>query len=406
MACLFADSFDHYAITDITRKWTQIYSGVTSAHAIATGAGRRSTNAFKVTRSTGNDNLNCGGLARVLTPGTTTGYLGFAFQGVAPSGGGWGSLATVGLGGNSLLMSQALSGINDVRVNVLAAIRNSYYTHVALVINNNGTISAYRGHADSLNAFDGQDRIAATYGTTSLALLTGQYYFIELHTLIHPSAGTLLLKVNGDTWLTLSGIDTQADGASSVAAWQEILVGGLRASSGQVDWYVDDLYAGDADASDAFNQMINIVGDVRVDYRNVFQDGTTLQWTPSTGLSHFAMVDDNPPDLDSTYDATTTVGAVDTFLKQGVPIVGAAVIALQPIYLVRRTDGGNTSTAAVIRDGGTNFTGSQEGSGQAIGNTSTYTYDWWTVTQRPSASGTPLTQALVDAMEIGFKKVT
>src|SRR5262245_65014766 len=108
------------------------------------------------------------------------------------------------------------------------------------------------------------------------------------------------------------------------------------------------------------------------------------------------MVDDNPPDLDTTYNGTTTVNAIDTFQKTPVPVVGAGVVALSPIYLRRRTEGGDTATAAVIRDNGVNYTGSKSGTAGSEGDTSTYSYNWWTVTRRPSNSATALTQTLVD----------
>lgn len=410
MACRMLESWDHYAISDLTRKWTQIYGGVnTTAHAIVAGAGRRGTSAFRVRKSTTLASSIVPLLERVLTSTTTTFYTGFAFRAAdVGSGSGWSSLRTVGGGGNSLNTVTANSGALDVPVNTLAACRYSYYTHVGLSINNNGTISICRGNADSLGGagLQGQDRLTLL-GTTSPALQIGQTNYVEFKVVVHPSNGSILLKVNGDTWFSTSGIRTQADGASSTTAWQGMGLAGMNATLSDVlDWFFDDLYCGDSDATDPYNQMIDLVGDLRVDYANVFQDGASRDWPPLSGTDHFAMVDDNPPDLDTTYNATTTLNAADTFLKNGVPVIGASVIALQPIYLRRRTDGGNTSTAAVIRDAGTNYTGSKAGTATAEGDPSTYVYNWWTVTQRPSAAGTALTQALVDAMEIGYKKVS
>lgn len=405
MAFKFLDTCgDQYAISDILRLWTQAYGGLDPAkYFIASAGGRRGTNAIRIRNVIGGYQA----LARLVNPNTTTALLGFAHKG-SGSVSGWGSLFTPSGGGNSLNLVQVNAGALDVRVNVLAAIRQAYYTHIALSINTNGTISVYRGHANSIGGagLQGQDRIAATIGTTPFALQYNQFNYIELKTVIHETAGSVLLKVNGDIWLNAAGIRTQADGASSVTEWQELAVGGHQSNGAADDWYFDDLYLGDSDLSDAFDQMSDLVGDVAINYANVFIDGAMTEWTPSSGPNHFAMVDEIPPNLDTDYNGTTTVAAIDTFQKTAVPVAGAGVIALSPIYLRRRTEGADTTTSAVIRDAAANFTGSKEGSAAAEGDPSDYAYNWWTVTRRPSNSAVTLTQALVDAMEVGYKKVS
>lgn len=405
MALKFADSWKNYATADLLRMWTQVHGTPDSTEmVVASGVGRRGGNAFRVEPPPSGARR---GLGRVVVPATTTALLGFAFKG-GGSAGGWGTLTTVASGGNSLNMVNANAGALDVTINTLASIRNSYYTQVALSINSNGTISMYRGNADSLGGggLQGQDRIAATLGTTTQALLYDQWYYIELQVVVHPTAGSAQLRVNGETWLNVAGVRTQADGASSATAWQEAMIAGHLGAASTTYWYYEDLYLADTDLSDAFNQWAALVGDVAINYSNVFQDGAMIDWSVLSGSDHFAMVDDNPPDLDVTYNHTDVAGEIDTFLKTAVPVVGKSVIALVPIYLVRRVEGGNTESAAVIRDGGGNFSGSKLGSGTAVGNTTSYSYDWWAVTQRPSASGTALTQTLVDAMEVGYRKVT
>lgn len=402
MAYKFVDSWKNYASSDLLRMWTQAYAGLDASYAVVPGAGRRGGNCFVKTHG-----ARWQGLGRVVVPGTTTALTGTAFKGTG-SGVGWGDLWTPANGGNSLNHISGNFGSLDKEINQIIAIRNNYYTQLAVSANANGTLSVYCGHADSLGGggLQGQDRISATYGPTSEALLFDQWYYIELQTTIHPSAGSFNLVVNGETWLNGAGVQTRAAGASAVTAWQELLIGTPMTGGSAVQFAYEDLYLGDTDLSDAFNQLAALPGDLAINYSNVFQDGAMREWSILSGPDHFAMVDDNPPDLDTTYNFTDIAGEIDTFLKTAVPVVGKSVIALVPIYLVRRVEGGNTESAAVIRDGGSNFSGSKNGSGTSVGNTTSYTYDWWAVTQRPSAAGTPLTQALVDAMETGYTKVS
>lgn len=401
MAYKFVDGWENYATSDLLRMWTQAYGGIVAGKYFVTpGAGRRSGNAF-VKRGDGNFQ----GLARTVVPGTTTALVGTAFKGSGGTGGGWGVLITPAAGGNSINLVAANAGGLDVRVNEILAVRYDYYTHLAVSVNTNGTLSVYRGNADSkVGALAGQDRIAATFGPTPQALQYEQFYYIELQAVIHPTSGSFDLRVNGETWLSAAGVRTQADGASSVTAWQELVIGVNLSSISDNDFIYDDLYLGDTSLADAYNQLAALTGDIAVNYANVFDDGTTIQWTRLSGAENFEMVDDNPPDLDTTYNHTNTIGNIDTFLKNVVPVVGQAVLAVIPIYLVRRVEGGNTATAAVLRDAGANYSGSKAGTGTTYPNTTSYTYDWWAVTQRPSNSAVTLTQALVDAMEAGYLK--
>lgn len=396
MAYKFVDSWKQYATSDLLRMWTQFY-GSGAPFTVEVGLGSRGGRVFQAGFSLGGFQ----GMGRTLVPGDAHFLAGTRFKGTGTAGG-WTGLFTPANGGNSLNLVSANTGALDNRVNVMLSCRNAYYTHVAASINTNGTMSLYRGNADSGGGggLVGQDRISATLGTSVDALQFDQYHYIELDVDVHPTAGTARLIVNGDEWITFSG-RTQADGASSVTEWQEIAIGS-QLSNLSASWLYEDLYCGDTDLSDPFNQLAALTGDAIIEYSNVFEDGTTLDWTPLTGTDHFDMVDEIPPDLDVTYNIGGTAGFIDTFNKTAVPIVGKAVLALVPIYLMRRVSGGNTTSAAVIRDAGTNFSGSRDGSGTAVGNTGTYTYDWWAVTQRPSNSATPLTQALADAMEVGY----
>src|SRR6202035_3286992 len=48
-------------------------------------------------------------------------------------------------------------------------------------------------------------------------------------------------------------------------------------------------------------------------------DGSSLDWTPSTGTDHYAMVNEVIADMDTTYNSSSTLDAVDSYVWQQLP---------------------------------------------------------------------------------------
>ena len=154
----------------------------------------------------------------------------------------------------------------------------------------------------------------------------------------------------------------------------------------------------DTDASDPTNTPVDFLGDIEINYRRPTADVVT-DWTPLSGVDHYAMVDEIPPDDDTTYNSTITPGNVDTCTVESAPLVGCNVIAAQVIYERRRPDAGNTSTEPVFRVGGANYVK------HPVGDPTSYVYNYGVWTLNPSTLGT-LTDAAFNASSVGYKKVT
>lgn len=165
-----------------------------------------------------------------------------------------------------------------------------------------GTTITFKNHAGT------------TLGTTT-AVLGGGWTLLEIHEIIHGSTGILQVKINGVLDLNLTGLNTLSSASGGLGSiFCNVLVG-TQAN------YIDDLVVNDTTGSlnnswpgDSAIIMVSPTGDVG-----------TPQWTPSTGSSNYAMVDEVSPNNDTDYVqasatakdyydlATYTLAAGETF---------------------------------------------------------------------------------------------
>lgn len=398
---LFTDSFDHYATGDITEKWTQLYNGTAGATtSIGSGNGRRTTNGARFAVDSTFASA-CDAMAVTIGGTTDTCLLGFAFK---ASGTGSFAVQNSAWDSTTKIYPWMTGGSSDrMGANVIAYVRSDTFTQVALIVNSNGTLTVVRGDDPTTNT-PGK----VILSTTADAILWGETYYIEIKTKIHASNGTFKLVVNGDTWLDLSGIQTYHDdgeGLTPTVGWNEVVIG--KASSGgsglgvagQMIWDYDDLYIGDTDSTDVNNTIVDLIGDVAIDWRAPTQDGAMTDWSLSAGTDHFDNVNDNPPDDDTTYNYSVDPNDIDTFVIEDVPISGVDIIAVNVIHSARRPSAGASSTANVVRIGGSNYADA------GTGNTTSYTFNEWIINKNPSDQ-TTITEANFNAYEVGYKKIS
>jgi hypothetical protein len=401
MALRFADGFDQYDTKDLTGWWTQVYHGSRGAAgdlpAVQPGSGRRGGQCVRW------DNNVASPLGRVIPDVVgTTAIVGFAFRGTTGASGrsGWGGISRLEHGN---LNPTAEYYIWTPPQNFIVAIRHQGYTQIALVLNPNGTLSVSTG--DALPPTEGGvldtsvDYPSYTLGATLEALHYDEWHYIELK-VIAAESGAVEVRIDGDVWLSLTSVDTRArhDG---VAGWDEIVIGRNLAEQGGRSgaWLYDDLYVLDGDTSDPINTLADFLGDVAVSWVPPIADGDLNHWTPSSGGSRYAMVDEIPPDDDTTYIQSATPGHINTFQSGPLPML-VDVVAMGVMYAARRTEGGPSATRPVIRDGGVTYE-----LGAPKGNTTSYSYQAAFFNKQPSDLS-PITQAEFEAMQPGVKKVT
>ena len=145
--------------------------------------------------------------------------------------------------------------------------------------------------------------------TLESSLMLNTWYYIEVKVFCHATSGTVEVKLDGTTIESLTGINTQ---------------GGTNLYNNKVRcyWaysYVDDFYICDGSGStlNDFQGVCRVIGL----FPNA--DTTTIQWTPSTGTTHYDLVDENP---ENTTDYVSTSTQADTDLYTYPSLIGTGTI--------------------------------------------------------------------------------
>lgn len=303
MALIFMDGFDHYAAADMSKKWSAP-SGVV----ITTGRRSGSSGIRLVASST----------ATRAFSNTQTVIVGAAVQ---------------------LSAYPALSA-------VLWVLQDSGTTQVKLHIDASGVLRVYRGS-----------------GTTNLlgssaagAVPLGAWVSLEFKAKIDPTAGTIDVRVNGVSVLTLTAQNTRATANAYANALN------INGVSTYTD--LDDLYLCDGTGT----KNNDFLGDCRIDALYPNADGTYSQFTPNSGTVHYSRVNEATPDT-TTYNDGGTVGFRDSYgFSDLVHLVSQTVYGVQANAAIQKDDTGTRSAAVFARSGTTNA----DGTGSALSTSQVY----------------------------------
>jgi len=305
MSLLFWDTFDHYATGDVLEKYTSWIGGN-----VTTGAfGRDGTNGMKIIGASNGDDWVRGPLAG--DPDTIT--MGFGFQ-----------VEYVLASGHRTIMG-FLDGASD---------------QITLNLVTDGSLRLYRG-----------DRVFLLGQSDPGTIHQGVYYYIEVQVHIDNAAGTGEVRVNDEVVIDVAGVDTQM--TANAYATQFMLGGdGLDTLSTLLMWF-DDLYVLD----DSGAQCNDFLGDIHNYLLMPEGAGAHADWTPLVG-ANWQEVDDNPPDDDTTYNATNTVTDRDSFEMEDMPggwtgTIHAVGVAINS----RRDDAVAHELQPAVRSGGTDYDG-------------------------------------------------
>lgn len=185
--------------------------------------------------------------------------------------------------------------------------------------------------------------------TAVTAITFDTWYYIEWKGLISDTVGTYEVRVDTVNVLSGTGADTRNGGAGT---WNRAALKGSHTGGFAV--YFDDWYICDGTGA-TNNDFLGVkkVGSSIAEADSI-ATGSNQQWTPSTGTDHGAMVDDAPPNSDTDYNASSTVGQRDTYFVTPVVFSGTTNF-IQVNRFLKKTDAGARTTGAVIRSNGTNF---------------------------------------------------
>lgn len=334
---LFCDSFDHYATT--SQKWT--------------ASQRQGINAAQ---------------GRNLAAGYTES------NGVAGTGG---SLTkTIPTAVDTLIAGGAIKCTGFALFRWL--FQESGVVHVAITINGSGFIEVRRGAGGTLLAT----------GTTVLVVST--YYHLEVRCKVNDTTGYVEVRLNGVVEATFTG-DTRNAGTTGLLNQfaQSTPYGG---AAGNGFSYLDDFVLMNALGT----ENNDFLGDCRVEalYPNGNGNSSMLVGSDGDSTDNYALVDENPPNSDTDYVQSSTVGDKDTYGYSDISSTIGVVHGVQILPFARKTDAGSRSIASIARSG------SIEDVGADKPLTTVYAY-YPEIVEHDPATSAAWTIAAVNAAEFG-----
>lgn len=349
MALLWCDSFDYYGSTigNLTEGlWAEITGGVT----LSTLNPRTGTHSMRVT--------NVSTQRRVLG----------------------GAKTTVGLA-KAVYYPFLPTGNNVQRIFEYRDAANA--AQVSIVLQSTGVIEAKRG------------TVAGTsLGVTASPVVTAEtYQHIESLVFFSQTVGTIEVRVNGVTVLSLSGIDTVN---TSLVECSQVVIGGGAGPTAVSNVDIDDVFAYDDTGS--FNNTF--IGDRRV--ITLFPNANTVQadWTAVGAATGYEAIDEASPDGDTSYITAGIPGSpgpISEFGIQNLPAGISAISAVVVVEMARKTEAGPANTQWSV------ISGASETAGLDKPMTEIYTYRA-DVFETDPASAAPFTPSEVDGLLIKVER--
>jgi hypothetical protein len=229
-------------------------------------------------------------------------------------------------------------------------------------------------------------RLKATRNGTVLGITTNPatplnvWAHIQIKIVVNDAAGAVLIKVNDQTVLNLTGVDTQNGGTGAV---NQVKLYGIASGT----TYISDYWIDDAD----------LLGDCRIECIMPGGAGDTTAWTPSAGANR-ECVDEIGPDGDTSYVSSATVDQIDTYEFGNLVPASGLVKGVMASVWARKDDAGVRQMAIVARPGSTDRIGDTI----TLADTYTYYRQLWDL--NPDTSG-EWSIAEVNASEFGIKMV-
>ena len=239
----------------------------------------------------------------------------------------------VGITGSptTLIIGFAYKTPNHQNANKLWTLRNSSDGEIA---------SLYISTYNRLEVWLASTMIAAS----SKLLVSGTWYYIEWKHVCHASSGSIEIRVNGEVVVNVSGVDTQA----SAPPIDYVRFTAQDALSALDDIYILDITGGVND---------DFLGPCLVESLLPNADTADADFTPSTGTDHYALVNEVPCDLDTTYLDSSLSGDKDIWAYENISEIDGAVHGVM-VWTCTAAPSGSYTLKTVADDGTTEDTDS------------------------------------------------
>lgn len=229
-----------------------------------------------------------------------------------------------------------------------------------------GTIQALRNNSTLLGA----SSAGAVVGST--------YSHIECAITISATVGAIQVWVNSVSVLNLTGLNTKQTANATVSGF-------TTATTGSVTDWCDFIWG------------TTRITDLVVDCQMPTGAGSHTDFTPSTG-ANWQNVDEVPPNTDTDYNETATVGAIDSFAHAAISGAPSSIAAVIVQVRARNTAVGSGSIAPFLRSGSTDSAGTD------VALNTTYKTFQSVYPTDPDTGSAWASASAVNAAEIGYKK--
>lgn len=218
-------------------------------------------------------------------------------------------------------------------------------------------------------------------------MAAGQYYRIEVYYLGHAS-GQVIVKVNGDIWITYSGGTIQWTGTVAYVS-----LGAFRGIGTGNNHFIDDI-AVNSTAGTVNNSWC---GDGYIQIFSPNAAGATTQWVPSTG-DNYNTVNEFPTADDADYVLSTAADELDLYGMPDLPSEAGVVKTLTVSTRGNKIGTTNPNIRLVVRTNSINY----ESNNIALPNDPTFSLVSNTWETSPDTSAL-WTVANANALQIGIK---
>jgi hypothetical protein len=175
------------------------------------------------------------------------------------------------------------------------------------------------------------------------AFTVGSWYSLQVEVVISDTVGRVTIYLDGVQKLNLTGLDTKNGGTGVV---DRIYFSG---GSGSIGGRYDDMLVQDS--------ATRLANPIRASTLYPTSDGATLNLVPSTGTSHFALVDEALASR-TDYLSGSTVGDLDLLGLGNLPTTPLSIQEVNAIVYASKTDATNRSIALGVKSGATTSDGS------------------------------------------------
>lgn len=199
--------------------------------------------------------------------------------------------------------------------------------------------------------FNTSGGIAIERGTTAVATTAGSlwvedgvtWHTLKISVVIHDTTGSVVIELDGAQVLSSTGLDTRNGTPTTIDNWFI-----NNEATGLATSTYDDVFITDSATPPA--------GDFFIETVSVNADGGTLNWTPSTGTSHYAVVDELPGSL-TDYLSASTVGNIDELEIGALATAPTSILAAQFVGHFDKTDGVARAVKLGVKSGATTSAG-------------------------------------------------